>query len=43
MESRGKGIYEDTPEIATGDLNDDGIYEIALGIEQEGKERGKEG
>ena len=37
-----KGIYEDTPEIATGDLNDDGIYEIALGIEQEGKEN-KEG
>ena len=37
-----EGIYEDTPEIATGDLNDDGIYEIALGIEQEGKEN-KEG
>ncbi|KAF0144507.1 MAG: hypothetical protein FD156_1811 [Nitrospirae bacterium] len=33
-----KGIYEDTPEIATGDINDDGIYEIALGIETEDKE-----
>ncbi len=37
-----EGIYEDTPEIATGDINDDGIYEIALGIEQEGEES-KEG
>ena len=43
-----KGDYEETPEIATGDLNDDGIAEIALSIEiedQKGEKghKGKEG
>ena len=38
------GEYEGTPDIATGDLNDDGIAEIALsvGIEEDKEGKGKD-
>ncbi|KAF0144039.1 MAG: hypothetical protein FD156_2196 [Nitrospirae bacterium] len=37
-----KGDYEEIPEIATGDLNDDGIAEIALSVAIEDQEGEKE-